>query len=112
MIRCGKAQLQVISGEEELLARVALAVAFLVIGSVVPASAESKLALVIGNGHYQNVGVLRNPVSDADLISTTLKQIGFKVTDKRDLNSTELRAAIIDFLNAAEQAGPETITLL
>jgi uncharacterized caspase-like protein len=48
-----------------------------------PALAGIKLALVIGNGHYQNVGELRNPINDADLISATLKKVGFKVTDKK-----------------------------
>jgi hypothetical protein len=79
---------------------------------VSPVFAGTKLALVIGNGHYQNVGELRNPINDADLISATLRRVGFSVTDKRDLNSTELRATIIDFLNNADHAGPDTIVLL
>ncbi len=89
-----------------------LAAIWIVFVWAVPADAASKLALVIGNSDYQNVGVLKNPASDADLISTKLKSIGFNVTSKRDLGSTELRAAIIDFMTKVNQAGPGAIVLL
>jgi hypothetical protein len=96
----------------ELWAIVIRAAALIAFGLASPAVAGTKLALVIGNAHYQNVGELSNSINDADLIWTTLKQIGFKVTDKRDLNATELRAAIIDFLNTADLVQPDTIILL
>lgn len=58
-----------------------------------PAASERRVALVIGNGAYQNAPPLRNPVSDAKLISDVLKEAGFELigggplidADKSDL---------------------------
>src|SRR5580693_5877655 len=41
------------------------------------ADAESRIALVIGNGAYQHVPRLDNPVNDARLIAATLRKLGF-----------------------------------
>jgi Caspase domain len=43
------------------------------------ASAERRVALVIGNSAYQNVPKLPNPVNDARAIATLLKNAGFDV---------------------------------
>ena len=48
-----------------------------------PAWAESRFALVIGNGAYRNVPALANPPNDAKDIAAALKSLGFKVTLKR-----------------------------
>jgi uncharacterized caspase-like protein/ketosteroid isomerase-like protein len=39
----------------------------------------TRVALVIGNGSYQNLPRLDNPASDAQLMATTLKSLGFEL---------------------------------
>jgi uncharacterized caspase-like protein len=41
--------------------------------------AQSKFALVIGNGAYTSVTRLNNPVNDANAMATTLRNLGFQV---------------------------------
>jgi hypothetical protein len=53
---------------------------FLLMGfSALPAMAENRVALVIGNADYRNVPSLANPASDARLMASTLKSLGFKL---------------------------------
>src|SRR5262249_15277976 len=42
-----------------------------------PAFAEKRVALVIGNGAYQNVPRLANPIKDAKAIAAMLQKAGF-----------------------------------
>jgi formylglycine-generating enzyme required for sulfatase activity len=44
-----------------------------------PALADKRVALVIGNSAYRNVGRLDNPANDAKLLADTLKSLGFTV---------------------------------
>src|SRR6185369_10060646 len=53
-----------------------------------------KLALVIGNGDYKSVPVLKNPVNDARAIAEVVKSLGFDVTMKLDAGRDEMLAAI------------------
>lgn len=46
----------------------------------VPASAESRLALVIGQSAYKSVPALPNPANDARAVSQMLTDAGFAVT--------------------------------
>jgi len=41
-------------------------------------SANDRIALIIGNSKYQNLGSLNNTINDAQLIEKNLKEIGFK----------------------------------
>jgi hypothetical protein len=47
--------------------------------SAVPAHAEKRVALVIGNNDYRNVPKLQKAVNDARTMGDTLKQLGFSV---------------------------------
>lgn len=58
--------------------------------------AEKRVALVIGNSRYESAP-LRNPVNDANLIATTLRELGFDVIARTDANLTEMRSAIKEF---------------
>jgi hypothetical protein len=70
-----------------------------------PASAEKRVALVIGNSSYQNVAPLVNPVNDAAAISETLKGAGFDfVENLRDLKASEMRRALRGFSDKARDA--------
>lgn len=51
---------------------------------------KKKLALVIGVSNYKNVSRLENPVNDARLIVSTLKEVDFDVMLKEDVNKRDL----------------------
>lgn len=62
--------------------------------SALLASAENKIALVIGNSQYQSQGwLLPNPANDAVLVAETLEQLGFDVTVEIDLAEEEMEDA-------------------
>ena len=65
--------------------------------AILPARAESRFALVIGNGAYKNVPALSNPPNDAEDVAATLKSLGFKVTLKLDLDLAAMQRAIDEF---------------
>jgi uncharacterized caspase-like protein len=71
---------------------------------VQPAFAESKVALVIGNGAYEKVPELPNPPRDATDIGRALERLNFKVTQITNATANEMRKAIVDFGRAAEGA--------
>jgi len=59
-------------------------------------SAQSRLALVIGNSHYQN-SPLVNPVNDATDMAGQLKRLGFEVMLHIDLDRKGMRQVIREF---------------
>jgi hypothetical protein len=69
-----------------------------------PASADNRVALVIGNGAYQNSSRLPNPANDAADIGAALKRSGFEVIVGTDLSKTAMDEAIIRFSRAARAA--------
>lgn len=63
-----------------------------------PAYAEKRVALVIGNSAYKNVGKLTNPNNDATAVAELFRKVGFEVVDVRhDLGNNDLRRAIREF---------------
>ena len=62
------------------------------------------MALVIGNGKYQNVAELPNPASDARAVATALKRIGFSVVEGYDLGFTAMAERLKAFGKAADKA--------
>lgn len=56
-----------------------IAVAFALILSSLPAAAEKRVALVVGNSNYADATILANPVNDANEIAKALKASGFEV---------------------------------
>jgi hypothetical protein len=68
------------------------------------AQAERRVALVIGNGAYQNVPQLPNPPRDAGLIGDALRQAGFEVMQANDLDHDGLIRALRGFGKAADGA--------
>src|ERR1700716_1498516 len=70
-----------------------------------PASAEKRVALVVGNSNYKNAAQLPNPANDAAAIAATLKGAGFDVVDSRlDLQSADMRRALREFADQARDA--------
>ena len=73
--------------------------------------ATQRIALVIGNGAYPNIGELANPPNDARLIGQTLKQLGFDVIQKTNLAQKPLKEAIKAFGKRLNRAGKDTVGL-
>jgi TPR repeat protein len=85
------------------VALVVLALAWLTAG-VASVRAETRVALVIGNGAYREVAKLANPLNDASDIAAELKTLGFKVTLGVDLDQAGMERAIAEFALAAASA--------
>jgi uncharacterized caspase-like protein len=77
----------------------------------VSAQAESRVALVIGNGTYVAASPLQNPVGDAELIARTLEGLGFQVTLLRDGDNAAMSQAVADFGRALREAGDDATGL-
>ena len=60
------------------------------------ASSEKRVALVIGNSRYESAP-LRNPVNDANLVAATLREVGFDVISRTDVNLREMQLAVREF---------------
>ncbi len=74
-----------------------LALYFALLPLVSNAAVErERIALVIGNSSYQKQA-LKNPKNDATDIAAVLRNLGFQVTLKLDLNKIEMRQAVRSF---------------
>lgn len=69
-----------------------------------PASAQKRVALVIGNGSYQHTAHLKNPAHDASDISAALQRLGFDVLRGIDLSHDGMRDIIRAFSQKVEGA--------
>jgi uncharacterized caspase-like protein len=61
------------------------------------ASAEQRIALVIGNSAYPAAARLRNPVNDAKAMADKLRALGFDVTLRTDASQRDMTRAISQF---------------
>ena len=82
-----------------------------VAGASTTASAQSRIALVIGQGAYPS-GALPTAVNDAGLVAQTLTSAGFEVVQGRDLESNDLRWVVRDFLDKVQAAGPDAAIMV
>src|SRR5258705_438914 len=60
------------------------------------APAQSRVALIIGNGAYES-GPLNNPKNDARGMSEALRAIGFDVVVRENAKNLEMRRAVVEF---------------
>ncbi|MEO0809861.1 MAG: caspase family protein, partial [Pseudomonadota bacterium] len=94
--------------------RCIIAVCFgLMVLAVAPAAEARRLALLIGNQAYtREVGLLRNPIKDVELVAASLKQIGFAegdITIIRDADRTTILEAVDSYADRLAQAGDEAV---
>jgi uncharacterized caspase-like protein len=82
----------------------ALIVLSAVFPSSLPAAAERRTALIIGNSAYGS-GPLKNPVNDATDMAATLKKAGFTVTLRKNANLREMIESIEEFGNTLKRGG-------
>src|SRR5438552_2353214 len=80
--------------------------------TTVPAWAENRMALVIGQSAYKSVPALPNPGNDAKAMSQLLTDSGFEVSSVSDLTQNEMRTAISDFAGKIAAKGPDTVALV
>ena len=59
-------------------------------------SAANRKALIIGNSEYLD-NRLRYAGSDADLMAQTLAQVGFSITERKNLTASETKEALKDY---------------
>src|SRR5689334_5200730 len=78
----------------------------------VPAWAENRMALVIGQSAYKSVPALPNPGNDAKAMTQLLTDSGFDVSSVSDLTQNDMRAAISDFAGKVAAKGPDTVALV
>jgi TPR repeat protein len=71
---------------------------------VLPAHAERRIALVIGNGAYK-AAPLKNPVNDARDMAKTLKEMGFEVILKLNVGHRDMEEVIREFGATLRQGG-------
>ena len=75
------------------------------------ASAEKRVALVIGNSAYTNVSALPNPKNDAELMAGALRESGFEVVTALDADRRTMGRAIRKFGRALRVAGKDAVGL-
>ncbi len=68
------------------------------------ASAEKRVALVIGNSAYQHTTSLLNPSNDAEDITAKLRRLSFEVITGNDLTGDEFSQLVIDFAQRLQGA--------
>jgi uncharacterized caspase-like protein len=79
--------------------------------AIMPASAQQRIALVVGNSAYER-GAVRTALADAGLVAEALNGIGFEIIEGADLNQADLRRTLRDFLGRVEAAGQDTIVFV
>ncbi|MCA6113959.1 caspase family protein [Bradyrhizobium sp. WSM 1738] len=68
------------------------------------ASAEKRVAFVVGNGTYKNVAPLPNPTVDAKAMASALRNVGFEVVEGSNLTRDKMTERLLDFGKKAQGA--------
>ena len=84
--------------------------ALITLSSAAAVSAETRIALVIGNSEYSS-GPLPNPANDAKMIGETLSSLGFEVIARRNADQNTMKRAIQEFGSRLEKGGPSAVGL-
>jgi len=66
---------------------------------------EKRLALVIGNADYRNLGKLANPANDAKSMAATLSRLGFTVIERTNADRGQMSDAIDEFGSKLQAGG-------
>jgi uncharacterized caspase-like protein len=86
-----------------LVAAIACAVTLICLG-VLPAHADKRVALVIGNAAYRNAPVLMNPKHDAEDVGRSLQGLGFETIVATDLDRGGMNEALDRFSRTVPDA--------
>ena len=94
------------------LGLVAASLMAMLISAIEPASAQSRVALVIGNSAYQGAPPLSTTVADATLIAQTLQTAGYDVTGVADLTKATIGTTLRTFLDKVAAGGPDSVAFI
>ena len=83
-----------------------------ILGHANPASAENRMALVIGQSAYRSVPALPNPANDAKAVTQLLTDSGFEVSSASDLSQNEMRDKVSEFAGKVAAKGADTVALV
>jgi Caspase domain/Bacterial SH3 domain len=75
------------------------------IGTSLPAAAAKRVALVVGNGAYQNTEPLPNPANDGRKVAAALRRLGFDVIEGTDQDKAGMQTLLRQF--SAELQGAD-----
>lgn len=90
----------------------ALALCFgVLLQSAMPLQAETRIALIVGNGAYVAMEPLAAPVSDAEAMARTLEGLGFEVTLLGDADKAAISQAVAEFGSELREAGGDATGL-
>src|SRR5579872_2812017 len=84
----------------------------LLIASIVPGIAQSRIALVIANSAYQDAPALNTTIADATLVAATLQAAGYDVTGLTNVGKDDIGSVIGQFRDKLAAAGPDAIAFL
>jgi uncharacterized caspase-like protein len=84
--------------------RTLLAAATAYVLLVLPAAADKRVALIVGNSAYVNSAALPNPVNDAGDMAKALTEVGFEVVMGLDLDKRAFDGKVRDFARALDKA--------
>lgn len=73
-------------------------------GAITPAAAAKRVALVIGNGAYQNTDPLPNPVNDGRDVAAVLRRLGFEVIEGVNQDKAGMQQLLRQFSRQLEGA--------
>jgi hypothetical protein len=73
---------------------------------------EQRVALVMGNSHYQNAPELPNPDHDAQSVAQFLNSAGFEVVEATDLTQNDMIKVVQDFSARVAAHGPNTVAMV
>src|SRR5262245_25440259 len=65
-----------------------------------PAHAERRVALALGDANYTDVNPLKNPINDATGVAKVLRELGFEVTLVTDLDKANFEQKVSAFANS------------
>ncbi len=69
------------------------------------AEAARRVALVVGNNAYRNVAALAKAVNDARAVAKTLKEVGFEVIERENLDRRGMNQALSEFVDRLSAGG-------
>ena len=69
-----------------------------------PAEAEKRVALVVGNAAYKHYGQLTNPPQDAAAVAETLRRADFEVIEAIDLPRTDFERTLRSYFGRLDDA--------
>jgi hypothetical protein len=90
----------------------AASLAVMLLVSIVPAAAQSRVALVIGNSAYASAPALRTTAADADLVASSLQGAGFDIVRANDVTTANFGDTIAAFVQKISAGGPNTVAFV